>query len=265
MTTPTSYNPGGPLGDIPATPEPQSIDIKAGKARAWLTAQEVKALEKNAAAPASVVTTIDGVSTVIPRPARTGGITAAQLMTDDDLRSIGEEPLKFPVCEFPGCKDEGRNQIVSGAGKPLSISRKGELVFGDPLPVEAYEMSPNDKTRAMASSLASALGTEASQVVIGPSGQVAQQAPKFHVNVCEFHRHLPTAPRKPRPQRYQSGPYASYIAARKRSARVALRTRVEPAVLAMRQADGTEAWFIKGDDGVRPPRGIKLTELKESA
>lgn len=251
MTTPTSYNPGGPLGDIPATPEPQPFVYKAAKAKAWLTSKETEALEKNAAvAPPVTITTIDGVPTVIARPALSGEAGVGQLMTDEDLRALGEEPLRFPVCEFPGCKGEGRHQIVSGAGKPLSINHKGQLVFGDAPSVDAHEMSANDGARARAG-LAG---------VVGPSGQMGQQVPKFHVDVCQIHQTLPNAPRKPK-QRYQSGPYTSYITARQRAAKVGLRTRVEPAVFPLKQKNGAELWFVRGDDGVRPPRGIQLTEL----
>jgi hypothetical protein len=240
-------------GFNPYATDPQSSAVKAGKLNAYLSGKETEALSKDATVePAVRVTTIDGVPTVVAR-APVGAAGVGQQVSEEDLRALGEEPLRFPVCEFPKCKGEGRNQIISSAGLPLSINREGQLVFGDPQHVDAHPMSANDKARALAQGLANTLGTEASEIIVSPSHQVGQRVAKCHVDVCDKHNHLPHAPRKPRTL-WISGPYPSYFSARRRAAGVGLRTRHEPSVLAARDGD-REVWYVRGDDGAPGYKG----------
>jgi hypothetical protein len=243
MTTPTSWNnvPDGKGGwhDVPATPVLQSLAVKAGQAKAYLSDAETKALAQNTAIdPPIRVTTVDGVPTVIARPALTGEAGVGQQVPIEDLDALGMDRDTFPVCEFPACKGEGRHQIFSSAGKPLSINRKGELVFGDLDPMPHAGMSAADKSRAAAGLVG----------VVGPSGVVGTQMPKCFVNVCQDHQALPHAPKKAAPKRYRSGPWSSYFRASHRAQQIGMRTRTEASVYPVK-TDGVDAWYIDGDDG----------------
>lgn len=227
------------------TPEPQSPGFRKAHADGIASSIVAQGLADAAEpAPPLTVTTLDGVPTVIPRPSLGGTGDVGQLVDDDALRLMGEEPLRFPRCEFPKCDGEGQYQIISGSGKPLSINRKGELVFGDPPPLAEAVMSPNDRARAMA-------GLSG---VVGPSGiAAARQAPKSHVDVCQIHRNLPHAPKEPK-RRYRSGPYSSYQAAAARAHAVGSRTRYE-CRMRSEKVGGVDRWYVFGDDGAHGFKG----------
>lgn len=241
MTT-YNYVPDGKGGylEVPATPEPQSIAVKAGKAKAYLTDAEAKHIAATTPpAPAVQVTTVDGVPTIIGRPNTPAA--AATLVPDEELEALGlEVNSKFAQCEFPGCKGEGRYQIVSTAGKPVSINRKGELVFGERPPVPHAGMTAADKARAQAGAPPAG--------IVGPSGLVGQQMAKFHLDVCFAHQTLPHAPKAP-PKRYRSGPYASYFSAARRAEAIKIRTGSAGAAPVAANVDGAEVWYVVGDDG----------------
>lgn len=254
MTTPfqpTSYNPmPGGQGDMPASPEPQSLQVKAGKAKAWLNDTETKALAKNATAEPPVrVMIIDGVPTVVPRVTAPGAAGTGQQVSDEDLDMIGADRITHPECEVPGCTNEGSNQIFSSAGKPLSINRQGQLVFGNAPAMPHAGMTAADRARAEAGIAG----------VVGPSGVMAVQMPKCSVNVCWQHQTLPHAP-KTAPKRFRSGPYGSYFAASRRAQEVGMRTRREPHVYPTKTAELTDEWWVEGDDGAAGYKG-ELEEL----
>ena len=193
--------------------------------------------------------TIDGVPTLVQREPLAGGFAGiGRQVSNEDLETMGEEPLKFPVCQYPGCKGEGSYQIISGAGKPLSINRKGELVFGTPPEIIEQRMTPADKARLRAGLIG----------VIGPGIGVATQAPRTHVDVCQIHQTLPHAPKKPS-KRYESGPYDSFVSAAARAQRVSARTR-EEAKLRSVKVDGKDQFYVQGDDGWLGYKG-KLVQL----
>jgi hypothetical protein len=164
---------------------------------------------------------------------------------------MGEEPQRAaPVCEFPKCDGAGTYQIFSQSGKPLSINRKGELVFGDAPPLGEHAMSPNEKARALAGL---PVGLEG---IVGPSGvavPAATLAPKSVLNVCHVHRVLPHAPKEPK-KRYLTGPYASHQQAAARAHTVGARTRVTPEIRSQKVA-GVDQWYVMGDDGERGYKG----------
>jgi len=222
------------------TPEPQSLAVKSAHAQAKLTEWGTASAE--AQSPITI-TKIDGVDTVIARPALSGEAGVAQMVSDEDLRLMGEEPLKFPQCAAPGCKGEGRNQIISGAGKPVSVNHKGQLVFHDPEPVHHYGMSANDQALAQARGLANVTGGEVIDLRFHFSGQVARQAPKLHVDVCDLHRDLPRAPQKPKQER-EAGPFASHVQASTEAHKVELRTRKTPRLTVVKTS-GSDQWFVR--------------------
>jgi hypothetical protein len=221
-----------PYATPTSTPEPQSPEVQAGRFLAQVTNQSIEGVSLPTVPPVSV-TTVDGVPVVVSTPKIGGANDAgvAQIVPDEDLRLFGEEPPSFPVCEFPACKGEGRNQIISGAGRPLSINRKGELVFGDPPPVDEYGMTAAERNRALAG-------------IVGPSGAVGRILPKSHIDVCEVHRSLPHAPKKPKTEHREV--FTSYPKASAAAHKIALRTRTEPKVTARKTPDGDSfevVWF----------------------
>ena len=175
------------------TPEPQTGAVEAGRYQGHRTGNALKSIKAIDAIQgikgprAARVVMIDGVPTVVSQAPNIGEAGTAQQVPNEDLPLMGETPEHWPTCEFPGCKGEGRYKIVAGSGKPLSISKCGELVFGAPPPVDVYGMSPGEQQRALVG-------------VIGPSGVVGRIAPKSHVDVCLNHQHLPHAPSKPKPR-----------------------------------------------------------------
>ena len=236
------------------TTEPQLLPVKAAMAKGKMSALDAQHA-KLVPLPTVMQVTVDGMPALASVP--NGSVAAAQQATDQDLRLMGEEPLKFEACEVPGCKGEGRHEIRSGAGKPLSINSKGELVFHDVEPVHHYGMTASDKARAQAQALADVTGGQVIDLRIGPSGQVARQAPKVHVNVCQIHQWLPHAPKEPKKQ-YASGPWSSYVVASARAHEVGLRAPGSAVQVISEQS----RFAVQGDDGIDLPRGIKLTEIK---
>ena len=238
-----------PFGMQP-TPDPQSFAVKAAKIQAEADAYASKRLGEFKPPTGITVTNIDGKPTVIASPSTSA--PAGQLVTDDEMRLMGEEPIKFPPCEFPKCDNPAQNTIQSGAGKPLSINRKGELVFGKRQRLIVEGLSPREKTLVGAGL----------QGVVGPSGvQPAVQSVKSWVRVCEEHKNLPHAPKAPE-RRYKTGPYPSYILANARAAGVSTRTAKHASVQTVNGADGTQTFFVLDDDGMPGYKG-KLREIPE--
>ena len=220
-----------PYGSPTPTPQPQAPEAQVGLFTAKQSAQAVNSL-KLASGPAARITMIDGVPHVVSTPA-IGDANVGQQITDEDLRLFGEEPERFPACEFPGCKGEGRYQIVAANGKPLSINKRGELEFGTPPPIDEYGMSPQDVTRAKAGLVG----------VIGPSGAVGRQLPKSHVDVCLAHQSLPHAPGKPKTPRV-AGPFKSYPRAGVEAHKVSLRVRSEAGIYSVKR-DGVDEFYVR--------------------
>jgi hypothetical protein len=221
-----------PYGTPTPTPTPQAPEVSAAQFIGKQSAQAVSSL-KLPTGPAARVVVIDGVPTVVSQASNIGEAGIGQLVSDDDLRLFGEEPERFPACEFPGCKGEGRYSIIAGGGKPLSINKRGELEFGTPPPIDEYGMSPQDVTRAKAGLVG----------VIGPSGAVGRQLPKSHVDVCLAHQSLPHAPGKPKTPRV-AGPFKSYPRAGVEAHKVSLRVRSEAGIYSVKR-DGVDEFYVR--------------------
>jgi hypothetical protein len=200
--------------------------------------------------PVVMVYDLDGQPVIVPRPPLGNAPDrAGQLVPNDELEAMGQEVERWPVCEVPSCHGEGRYQILSSAGRPLSINRKSELVLGDLKPMHEEKMTANDRARARAGLTG----------VIGPSGVApAQLAVKSFVNVCLDHQFLEAAPYKS-PKRYVSGPCSGLFKASERADQVAGRTGRAPTVDSVK-VNGTEVFYVIGDDGSDGYQG-KLTAL----
>jgi hypothetical protein len=229
---------------VPASIAGQAAALAAGRA-AEITGPSV-----------TVITTIDGTQVLLPRN-RVGPSNKAHQVSDDELLAMDITPDRFPVCEVPRCKGEGRYQIRSGSGRPLSVNAAGQLVSGDIPAVSRERMSPNDTARARAG----VAMTELASIGIG-DGTVApaRQAAKSHVDVCQIHQSLPPAPTAAAPVRFVSGPYKGYRIASRRAAAVDARTHEHPVTVPVKDASGAEVWYVRGDDGVKGYAG-KLEEI----
>ena len=214
-----------PYSVPPPTPTPQSSEFMKAKTEAMISDKVTNYVMAQGAAKPSApvrVAVIDGAPTVIPTP-NVVPTDIGQIVPAEDMHLFGEEPPSFPACEFPGCNGEGSYSIVSGSGKPLSINRKGELVFGDAPPIDEYGMTAAERNRAL-------LG------VVGPSGAVGRMMPKCHVAVCVTHRSLPHAPKKPKTEHREE--FTSYPRAAAAAHKIGLRTRTEPKITARKTLDG---------------------------
>jgi hypothetical protein len=203
--------------------------------------------------PATQVYMFDGVPTIVARPPLSDHRNVAQQVSVDELRAMDQDVEKWPDCEFPGCKPgkgQGRYKIISGAGKPLSINRDGQLVVGTPNPIVEEKMSALDRARA---SLAG-IGIEVAKFSASGGVQPAQLAPKSFVNVCLAHQTLPFAPKAP-PKRFVSGPYPGIATASARANDVGLRTRRGGEVFSVKR-HGRDEFYVRGDDGAPGYAGI---------
>lgn len=226
----------------------------AGLAAGWLSKLDDA---KPEVPPAVTVHTLDGIPTAVGRAPIADPQNVGKLVSDDDLRAMGLEPLTWPQCEYPGCKESSNgNSIIAGSGKPLSINAAGELVFGKLPPLAEHGLSELDRAR-----IAAGLPPEGSAGV-GPSFiKAATIAPKHFVHVCLKHSNLPTAPQPAPEAPKMSGPYSGIASARKRANEVAARLRSDEVRVVSVKVDGSDAFYVVGDDGekTRSLRG-KLTE-----
>jgi hypothetical protein len=236
----------------------QSTVTKAANVQAKATANAADRMLQSTdlVGPAVTVHNFDGVPTVVARPPLGAIRGIAQLVSEDELSAMGIDPERFPNCEVPGCKGQGRYKIISGSGKPLSINRHGQIVAGELQPLVEESMSRHDRARAELASIG--IGQQFSRA--GGAGVApAQLSGKSFVNVCLEHQTLPVAPSAAPAKRYVSGPYAGYALATARRHSVMMRTRQEPEVFAVME-NGRDAFYVRGDDGASGYSG-KLVEL----
>lgn len=193
--------------------------------------------------PAVQVYDLDGQAVIMPRvPLGNVPNRAGQMVPPEELEAMGEEFIRQPQCDVPGCRNESQFSKRSSSGRPLSVNRRHEIVLGDLKPIHVEGMTRNQRARAQAGL----------KDVIGPSGADVRPAvlsEKSVVFLCLDHQYIPFAPdSKPAPKRYVSGPYSGLFQASARADIVAGRTGRAPTVDSVK-LDGTELFYVIGDDG----------------